>query len=235
MTTVRTVATHQIVQRCFPRPAASEADELGMAVGRAIDEALARSNHEAGSGRPPTQTAMQRYAAERLEAELREIDLTIAPPLREATDRAIHGVLRAFRGSALFGLPRPKSRLILVNERVGVYAQPDYFDRMQRFYEMKSYRAVPSPPDVALQLTYFQLAYPGWEGVLACFDRHAVPVTVSLLPVPPLAPAAAEEALRRALAVGEELGLPKVLQYVDNPIVRYSVPPGPPEAASGTP
>jgi hypothetical protein len=222
MTVVRTVATHEIVRKAYPRPV-TERDELGMAVGRAIDQALSRYSHEAGQHLRPTASSMNRFASELLDEELKDADLTIPPADHERILAQVAGVLQAFRRSEVFGLPRPRSRLILINERVGVYAQPDYWDRHSRFYEMKSYRAVPPPPDVALQLTYFQLAFPGVQGILACFDRHKTPVETTLMPVPPLSEADARAALLQAQAVGIESGQEKVLEYIDVPIVRYVV------------
>jgi len=45
MTTVRTVATYEIVQITYPRPPVTERDELGMAVGRVIDSSFSRYSH----------------------------------------------------------------------------------------------------------------------------------------------------------------------------------------------
>jgi hypothetical protein len=222
VTTIRTVATYEVVQLTHPRPV-TERDELGMAVGRAIDTALSRYSHEAGQHLRPTVTSANRFASDLLDRELADADLEVSPADRERILAQVAGVLAAFRRSELFGLPRPRSRLILINERVGVYAQPDYWDRRSRFYEMKSYRAVPPPPDVALQLEYFQLAFAGLAGVLACFDRHATPVETTLVPVPPITEAQARSALQRAYAIGLEHGKEKVLEYVDAPTVRYTV------------
>lgn len=220
MTVIRTLATYEVVQRTHPRPV-TERDELGMAVGRAIDAALSRYSHEAGQHRRPTVTSMRRYAAELLDTELADAHVVLPPTDREKELGKVAGVLQAFRKSELFGLSRPRSRLILINETIGVYAQPDYWDGRTTFYEMKSYRAVPPPPDVAMQLRFFQLAFPGLRGVLACFDRHAMPVETTLLPIPPIAEAEARETLRAAYRAGLENGQEKVLEYVDNPIVRY--------------
>lgn len=123
------------------------------------------------------------------------------------------------------GLARPRSRLILINERVGVYAQPDYWNGRDRFYEMKSYHALPMPPDVGLQMELFQLAFPGLRAFLACFDRHAVPVTTTIEEIPAPSPETADEVLKMAYQVGLEKGIDKVLEYVDNPVVRYAIPP----------
>jgi hypothetical protein len=225
MTTIRTVATYEIVQVTYPRPPVTERDELGMVVGRVIDSSLSRYSHEAGQHRRPTVGSIRRFASEMLDSELLDADLTVAAADREKLLAQVDGVLAAFRRSEIFGLSRPKSRLILINERVGVYAQPDYWDRRARFYEMKSYRAVPPPPDVALQLEYFQLAFAGMTGILACFDRHATPVETTLLALPPLSEERARAALRAAYDIGLEHGKEKVLEYVDAPLVRYAIEP----------
>ncbi|HEY1198603.1 MAG TPA: hypothetical protein VGG32_07750 [Thermoplasmata archaeon] len=222
MTAVKTVATHEIVQAAYPRPV-TERDEIGMAVGKAIDETLSRFSHEFSQSRRPTLAAMNRLAAEILDRELSDADVQLTPQDRERQVSEAFGVLQAFRRSEVMGLSRPRSRMILINERVGVYAQPDYWDGRDRFYEMKSYYASPMPMDVRLQLQLFQCAFPGFRAFLACFDRHATPVTTVIESIPPLEREAVEEVLRLAYRTGLEKGTEKVLEYVDNPIVRYSI------------
>ncbi len=185
MTTVRTVAAHEVVRATFPRPV-TEKDEIGMAVGKAIDGALSQYSHEFAQGRRPSRTAMNRVATDILDEELRDADLDLAADERERHCAAIGSVLQAFRQSEVMGLPRPKSRLILINERVGVYAQPDYWDGRGRFYEMKSYHADPIPPDVRLQVDLFQCAFPKFRAYLAWFDRHATPVSTTIQEISPL-------------------------------------------------
>lgn len=223
MTVVKTVAAHEIVQATYPRPV-TERDELGMAVGKAIDETLSRFSHEFAQGRKPTLAAMNRLATEALDRELAEADLSLVPSDRQTQLASVSGVLQAFRRSEVMGLPRPRSRLVLLNERTGFYAQPDYWNGRDRFYEMKSYFADPVPPDVILQLRLFQCAFPGFQAYLACFDRHAVPVTTSIAPVPMLAEADRLEVLKVAQRTAVDKGVEKVLEYIDNPIVRYTVP-----------
>jgi hypothetical protein len=235
MTQILTLAAHQVVQFTHPRPIREE-DRLGIAVGRALDSTLSKFSHEAGQGRRATATAMRNWALERLKDEIEEADAELPDDARGRVEAGITGVLQAFRKSPLFGLPRPKSRIILIADAVGIYAQPDYWDGRSRFYEMKSYRAVPHPPDVELQLQLFRLAFPNFEGVLACFDRHADPVATILEPLPSLAPAEAAAVLRNAHALGLVHGVPKVLQYLDAPTVRYELPPPPvlPGASEGS-
>ncbi|HTT45012.1 MAG TPA: hypothetical protein VMH38_03220 [Thermoplasmata archaeon] len=223
MTVVKTVAAHEIVQATYPRPV-TERDELGMAVGKAIDETLSRFSHEFAQGRKPTLAAMNRLATEALDRELAEADLSLVPSDRQTQLASVSGVLQAFRRSEVMGLPRPRSRLVLLNERTGFYAQPDYWNGRDRFYEMKSYFADPVPPDVILQLRLFQCAFPGFQAYLACFDRHAVPVITSIAPVPMLAEADRLEVLKVAQRTAVDKGVEKVLEYIDNPIVRYTVP-----------
>jgi len=222
MTTVKTVAAHEVVRATYPRPI-TEKDEIGMAAGKAIDETLSRYSYEFAQSRHPTRTAMNRLAAETLDEELANADVQLTPEDRERQLAAISAVLQAFRQSEVMGMARPRSRLILINGRVGIYAQPDYWDGRERIYEMKSYHASPMPPDVRLQLHLFQLAFPKFRAFLACFDRHATPVATSIEEIPALELAAAEEVLRLALRVALEQGTEKVLEYVHHPTVRYSV------------
>jgi hypothetical protein len=222
MTTIKTVAAHDVVEATYPRPV-TEKDEVGMAVGKAIDGTLSRFSYEFGQGRRPTTSAMQRLAVESLDEELADADITLSPEERDRQLTSVFGVLQAFRKRELMGLPRPRSRIILLNEHVGIYAQPDYWNGRDRFYEMKSYLARPPPPDVKLQVALFQCAFPNFRAILACFDRHADPVTATIESVPPLSDAERDEVLKTAYRVGRERGVEKVLEYVDNPVVRYTI------------
>jgi hypothetical protein len=221
MAVVRTLATHEVVQLVYPRPI-TERDELGIAVGHAIDSALSRYSHESVQGLRPTASSMNRFAAEDLAEQLSDVHRALSPEERGSVQGQIAAVLQAFRHSEVFGLRRPRTRLIVIDEAVGIYAQPDYWDGKSRFYEMKSYRALPPHPDVALQLKMFQLAFPGFGAYLLSIDRHATPVTTLLSPIPPLTVEESSEVLRSALRWALERGIEKVLEYVDSPIVRYS-------------
>jgi hypothetical protein len=224
VTSVRTLAAHDLVELRFPRPP-SERNEIGIAAGRVIDGAVSRFSHEASLGRHPSAAAMTRFGEELLEEALAEVVEPPAPEVRERMRVEIEGVLRAFRRSVLFGLSRPRSRLVLIGEEAGYYAQPDFWDRRSRFYEMKSYRAVPPPPDVKLQLQLFQLAYSPGTGALVCFDRHVHPVETLTYEVPPLTAGEAEELLRFAHASALQGGAERVLEFMEVPIVRYPLPP----------
>ncbi len=223
MTTVRTLAAYEIVQAVHPRPV-TERDELGLAVGRAIDSVLSRYSHEFRASRRPTAAAMNRLAAETLDGELADADLSLVPADRDKQLAQVAGVLQAFRRSEVMGLLRPKSRLVLINERAGFYAQPDYWNGRDRFYEMKSYLALPIPSGVELQLQLFQLAFPNFAAVLASFDRHVAPVATVLTEIPALSAADRDRLLPLAFRTAGELGKDRVLEYIDSPIVRYSIP-----------
>jgi hypothetical protein len=223
VTVIRALATHQIIGRVHPRPV-TERDELGMAIGTALDATLSKYSYDASQGRRPTATSMARMAEERLAEEFRDAHLAPPPEERRRIVEQMTGVVQAFRKSPVFGLPRPRTRLILVNGSVGVYAQPDYWDGRARFFEMKSYRATFDHPDVALQMAMFQLAFPTLQGHLIACDRHAAPVRTELLEAPPLSPTRRVELLQQALRIGLELGEEKVLEYIDSPLVPYTVP-----------
>ena len=222
MTLVKTLATHQIVDSVFPRPT-TERGDLAKAVGKAVDDTLSRFSHEFSQSRRPTVASMDRLAASVLDEELADLDVELAPGDREKVLAQIAGLLRAFRGTEAFGLSRPRTRLILVNEKVGVYAQPDFWNGRDRFYEMKSFKAVPPPPDVQLQLAFFQLAFPGFSAFLLSFDRQRIPIGSILTAIPRISEVQANEVLRLAYRTGSDSGEDKVLEYIDSPIVRYSV------------
>jgi hypothetical protein len=222
MTLVKTLATHDIVQLVYPRPI-TESDKLGIAVGKAIDGALSRYGYESGQDRRPTVSRMNKMAVEMLDNELMEADIELPPEEWEKLQNQLSGVLQAYRHSDIFGLPRPKTRMILINKQVGIYAQPDYWDESAQIYEMKSYKAIPHPPDVDLQLKIFQLAYPGFQTFLLCINRHATPVDTFCEKIAPLTDEEVKTTLQMVYQKGLEHGKDKVLEYVDNPIVTYSV------------
>jgi hypothetical protein len=219
---VRMIAVHEIVRRTYPRPPPVERDHIAMAVGKAIDGALARFGHEMRLGRRPTQAAMSREAATLMDEALAEAAVTLTGPARADTLREIEEVIRAYRHTEIAGLARPRTRVVLIDGAVGVYAQPDYWDGRRRFFEMKSYRAIPPPPDVALQLRLFQLAFPGFEAVLVCLDRHARPVEVTTSVVPAPSHEEATSTLKLGYDLGREFGQEKVLEYVEGPFVHYT-------------
>jgi hypothetical protein len=227
MTTVRTIAAHEVVERTYPRPPPEEKDHVAMAVGKAIDGAISEWGHRVRIGKRPTATAMQQVAVDLLDEALVEAAVRLEPAGREDALRRIQNVLRAYRESAIFGLTRPRTRVILIDGRVGVYAQPDFWDGRTRFFEMKSYTAIPPPPDVRLQVRLFQLAFPQFESVLFCIDRHADPVRSSATRVPPPSDAETAETLRLAFDLGSRFGREKVLEYMEGPFVRYALPPPP--------
>jgi hypothetical protein len=228
------IPAYEIVQRTYPRPP-REQDEVAKAVGKAIDGALSSFSHEFRQGRRPTATAMRALTETLLDEELEGAGAVLGAAEREKTLKQLSGVVQAFRRSEVFGLSRPRTRILLIQNEVGVYAQPDYWDGKGRFFEMKSYRAIPPPPDVELQLRLFQLAYPRFESVLICFNRHADPVETTSLVIPPPTEAEAAHALRLAYDLGRRFGQEKVLEYLEEPTLHYPLPPasdGDPHTAS---
>ncbi len=224
MTTIRVVAAHEVVRGIYPRPV-TEKDELAIAVGRAIDSALSKFGHEYSHNLRPTAASILAFATEVLDEGIRDADIEVPVPDRDRILGEIANTIRAYRKSEIFALPRPRSRLVLINGQAGVYAQPDYWDRQSRFYEMKSFRTSPPPPDVDLQLRLFQLAFPGLTGILISFDRHSVPVTVRRYECPPLTDGSRRETLLLALRIALEVGQEKVLEQVDAQTVGYTVEP----------
>jgi hypothetical protein len=221
MTSIRTVAAHDVVRSVHPREV-TERDLIGMAAGKAIDTAVTELSHLHRAGRHPTLAAVDRLARETFEEEIAASMLELTPELRELQIRQIGGAVRAFRASPLLGLTRPKSRLIVVDERAGIYAQPDYWDGRNRLFEMKSYHADIISPEVGLQLALFQLAFPRFQASLAEIDRHAEPVTVQFRPIPPVGDAERDRVLLLARDIALAQGQERVLEYVDSPVVRYS-------------
>jgi hypothetical protein len=224
MSTIKTLAAHEIVRLTYPRPPPEDRDRIAMATGKAIDGALSQYGHLLRRGAHPSQASIAGLASDLLDEALAEEAVTLSGAEKEATMHRIVELLRAYRRSEIAGLTRPKTRVVLIEDRVGVYAQPDYWDGRRRFFEMKSFRAIPPPPDVALQLRLFQLAFPSMEAVLVCLDRHATPVTTTSTVVPNPTADEAGATLRLAYDLGLQHGQEKVLEYVDGPVVRYALP-----------
>ena len=224
MTKIRTLPAHEIVRRSYPRPAPTEAEALAMAVGSAIDRTLSEIGHEVRLGRRPSRTRAVALADTRLREACEDAAVVPTEVERERIRAELSGMIDAYRHSAIYGLDRPRTRVILIDNAVGVYAQPDYWDGRSRFFEMKSYLAAPPPPDVALQLRLFQLAFPTFEAVLVCLDRHHVPVTATSLAIPPLTSGESSVTLRLARDLGLQFGQEKVLEYMEGPFARYTVP-----------
>ncbi len=89
---------------------------------------------------------------------------------------------------------------------------------------MKSYPAIPPPPDVALQLRLFRLAFPQFEAVLVCINRHVSPVETTSTVTPPLTEEETASALRLAYDIGSQFGQEKVLEYMEDPFTHYALP-----------
>ena len=224
MTVVRMIPAHEVVRRTYPRPPPEDRDKIAMAVGKAVDGALTEFGYQLRQGRHPTQTAIGSLASTLLDEALEEAAVAMEPSERASTVAKVHEVVRAYRRSEIAGLARPRTRVVLIGGAVGVYAQPDYWDGRGRIFEMKSYRAVPPPPDVALQVRLFQLAFPTFEAVLICLDRHATPVEVTSSVVAPPTPDETSATLRLAYDLGRAFGEEKVLEYIDSPTVHYPAP-----------
>ncbi len=224
MTTVRMLAAHEVVQRTFPRPPPEEADRIAIAVGRAIDGTLSSAGYDLRQGRSPGTGRLATLAASLLDDALAEQAVAMEAGDRDRTLARIAEVVRVYRRSEIAGLPRPKTRVFFVGEDVGVYAQPDFWDGRARFFEMKSYRAIPPPPDVLLQVRLFQLAFPRFESVLVCLDRHASPPELSRATVPPATAEEAATTLRLAARLAREFGVPKVREYLTGTATLYSSP-----------
>lgn len=233
MTTIRAVAAHEIVRQAFPRPEPVERERVAIAVGRAIDGTVSDCGHQLRIGRRPTASALGAVAAHILSDAFSELQVQPSAEEEQALLEVIARVVQAYRKSVIAGLPRPKSRLVVLDGTFGYYAQPDCWDGKSRFYEMKSFRAVPPPPDVLLQVRLFQLAFPNLEAVVIGFDRHSNPVQTLAATVPPPSEVETEATLTLARDTAERLGKDKVLEYVDSPQVHYRLAPAHPTGGPG--
>ena len=221
-TTIRTVAVHDVVQQLHPRPPPTERDEIGMAEVIALYSSLRRFSYDAACGGWPLVASVVASAETILREELRDAELSLDPAAAEAFRAKVRDLTRLFRQSELAGQARPRTRLLVIDGDAGIYAQPDFWDGRARIFELKSYRAIPPPPDVTLQLELFQLAFPGFEERLVCLDRHGTPPSIHAVTVGPISGARSLEVLAAARAVARAHGAEKVLRFIDSPIVRRS-------------
>jgi hypothetical protein len=230
---LRTLPVHEVVRHVHPRPPPEAKDHVAMAMGHAVDGTLSWFGHEMRTGRRPTVTSLLEFGGGLFDEALDAAGVDIAPAEREKLLEQLRGVIQAYRRTEIVGLARPRSHLIVINGRVGIYAQPDFWDGRGRVFEMKSFPAIPPPPDVALQLRLFQLAFPKFEMVLVCLNRHATPVETASMVIPPPSSEETLAVLCQAFDVALEFGEPKVLDYVQGPAVHYSLTMRPADASAG--
>jgi hypothetical protein len=162
-----TVPAYSIVNYKYPITADNP---IGIAFGYAFDRALLECNYHGLSVASTLQyfkdeflRMMNGYSSSITQEQLQQI-------LQQASMMFI-----AYKQTPIYrnSLLRPKTRVVVINNAIGVYMQPDFYDPLNDvFYEVKSY---PLRKDeymfkrLCYQVKLYQLAYPKSKAVAVGF------------------------------------------------------------------
>jgi hypothetical protein len=162
-----TVPAYRIVNHKYP---IQEDNPIGIAFGYAFDRSLLECNYHGLSVASTLQyfkdeflRMMNGYSSSITQEQLQQI-------LQQASM-----MLLAYKQTPIYrnSLLRPKTRVVVINDTIGVYMQPDFYDPCSdTFYEVKSY---PLRKDeymfkrLCYQVKLYQLAYPKSKAVAVGF------------------------------------------------------------------
>jgi hypothetical protein len=162
-----TVPAYRIVNHKYP---IQEDNPIGIAFGYAFDRSLLECNYHGLSVASTLQyfkdeflRMMNGYSSSITQEQLQQI-------LQQASL-----MLLAYKQTPIYkqSLLRPKTRIVVINDTIGVYMQPDFYDPCSdTFYEVKSY---PLRKDeymfkrLCYQVKLYQLAYPKSKAVAVGF------------------------------------------------------------------
>jgi hypothetical protein len=181
-----TVPAYRIVNYKYPITADNP---IGIAFGYAFDRALLECNYHGLSVASTLQyfkdeflRMMNGYSNSIMQEQLQQI-------LQQASLMFI-----AYKQTPIYrnSLLRPKTRVVVINDTIGVYMQPDFYDPCSdTFYEVKSY---PLRKDeymfkrLCYQVKLYQLAYPKSKAVAVGFCNGNGNNGYELLELPSLTP-----------------------------------------------
>ncbi|KJE48957.1 MULTISPECIES: hypothetical protein [Acidiplasma] len=169
---MRVIATHEYVKNFIKHTG----DKLPMVIGKCLDDTVSKMVYFKNRhiiNRDITIKALRSYTA-LLKDELHKNCISL-----ENSDLRYYYAMgwkfiNAFKKSVIYenSLLRDRTRIIIINDEAGIYAQPDFVDYENKtIYEMKSFSLKPLPEYVRLQARVFQLAYPDFKTVLIAFPR----------------------------------------------------------------
>jgi len=166
-TIIKTLPSYSLVNYKYPITADNP---IGIAFGYAFDRALLECNYHGLSVASTLQyfkdeflRMMNGYSSSITQEQLQQI-------LQQASM-----MLLAYKQTPIYrnSLLRPKTRVVVINDTIGVYMQPDFYDPCtDTFYEVKSY---PLRKDeymfkrLCYQVKLYQLAYPKSKAVAVGF------------------------------------------------------------------
>jgi len=162
-----TVPAYRIVNHKYP---IQEDNPIGIAFGYAFDRALLECNYHKLS----VASTLQYFKGEFIRMMNGHSSSITQEQLQQILQQASM-MLLAYKQTPIYkqSLLRPKTRVVVINNTIGVYMQPDFYDPCtDTFYEVKSY---PLRKDeymfkrLCYQIKLYQLAYPKSKAVAVGF------------------------------------------------------------------
>jgi hypothetical protein len=162
-----TVPAYRLVNYKYP---IIEDNPIGIAYGYAFDRALLECNYHGLS----VASTLQYFKDEFLRMMNGHSSSITQEQLQQILQQASM-MLLAYKQTPIYkqSLLRPKTRVVVINDTIGVYMQPDFYDPCtDTFYEVKSY---PLKKDeymfkrLCYQVKLYQLAYPKSKAVAVGF------------------------------------------------------------------
>lgn len=169
---MKVIATHNYVNNFIK----FKSNIINMILGKCLDETVTQMNYYSYKSefkRNISLNAMKSFAV-MLNSELIKNNIILDNKDKKNYYAMGWRFINAFKKSELYEntLLRDRTRLIIINDEAGIYAQPDFVDYYNEImYEMKSFSLKPVPKYVKMQVKIFQLAYPGFESKLIAFPR----------------------------------------------------------------
>jgi hypothetical protein len=166
---IKTVPSYSIVNHKYPITADNP---IGIAYGYAFDRALLECNYHGWS----VASTLQYFKDEFLRMMNGHSSSITQEQLQQILQQASL-MLLAYKQTPIYkqSLLRPKTRVVVINDTIGVYMQPDFYDPCSdTFYEVKSY---PLHKDeymfkrLCYQVKLYQLAYPKSKAVAVGFGN----------------------------------------------------------------
>jgi hypothetical protein len=165
-----TVPAYRIVNYKYP---IIEDNPIGIAFGYAFDRALLECNYYGLSVASTLQYFKDEFLRMLMNGHSSSNNIT-QDQLQQILQQASM-MLLAYKQTPIYrnSLLRPKTRVVVINNAIGVYMQPDFYDPLNDvFYEVKSY---PLRKDeymfkrLCYQIKLYQLAYPKSKAVAVGF------------------------------------------------------------------
>jgi hypothetical protein len=165
-----TVPAYRIVNYKYP---ITEDNPIGIAFGYAFDRALLECNYYGLSVASTLQYFKDEFLRMLMNGHSSSNNIT-QDQLQQILQQASM-MLLAYKQTPIYrnSLLRPKTRVVVINNAIGVYMQPDFYDPLNDvFYEVKSY---PLRKDeymfkrLCYQIKLYQLAYPKSKAVAVGF------------------------------------------------------------------